>query len=117
MRRPIEVVVLNCWVTETNETPCASNSSISLAKSERAGQAVDLVDDHDLDFPSTDVGEEALQRRPVERATGIAAVIVMGRQRPPAFMPLALGCRRASAKPSVTSSAASHPSTLYLRRR
>jgi hypothetical protein len=33
MRRPIEVVVLNCWVTETNETPCASNSSISLAKS------------------------------------------------------------------------------------
>src|SRR3984893_10316964 len=26
--RPIEVVVLNCWVTETNETPWASNSSI-----------------------------------------------------------------------------------------
>jgi hypothetical protein len=22
---PIEVVVLNCWVTDTNETPCASN--------------------------------------------------------------------------------------------
>src|SRR5439155_24277479 len=33
VRRPIEVVVLNCWVTETNETPCASNSSTSLAKS------------------------------------------------------------------------------------
>jgi hypothetical protein len=31
--RPIEVVVLNCWVTATNETPCASNSSTSLAKS------------------------------------------------------------------------------------
>jgi hypothetical protein len=31
--RPIEVVVLNCWVTETNETPWASNSSTSLAKS------------------------------------------------------------------------------------
>jgi hypothetical protein len=26
-------VVLNCWVTETNDTPCASNSSTSLAKS------------------------------------------------------------------------------------
>ena len=25
--RPIEVVVLNCWVTETKETPCASKSS------------------------------------------------------------------------------------------
>ncbi len=33
--RPIEVVVLNCWVTETNETPWASNSSTSLAKSAR----------------------------------------------------------------------------------
>src|ERR1035437_3828830 len=31
--RPIEVVVLNCWVTETKDTPWASNSSTSLAKS------------------------------------------------------------------------------------
>src|SRR5580693_1904494 len=31
--RPIEVVVLNCWVTETNDTPWASNNSTSLAKS------------------------------------------------------------------------------------
>src|SRR5260221_1885955 len=33
VNRPMEVVVLNCWVTETNETPWASNSSTSLAKS------------------------------------------------------------------------------------
>ena len=32
-REPIEVVVLNCWVTDTNDTPWASNSSTSLAKS------------------------------------------------------------------------------------
>ena len=31
--RPIDVVVLNCWVTETNDTPCWSNNSTSLAKS------------------------------------------------------------------------------------
>src|ERR1700751_5186343 len=31
--RPIEVVVLNCWVTDTKDTPCSSNSSTSLAKS------------------------------------------------------------------------------------
>ena len=31
--RPIEVVVLNCWVTETNETLCWSKSSTTLAKS------------------------------------------------------------------------------------
>ena len=29
----LEVVVLNCWVTDTNETPCASKLSMSLAKS------------------------------------------------------------------------------------
>jgi len=29
VRRPIELVVLNCWVTETNDTPCASKSSTS----------------------------------------------------------------------------------------
>jgi hypothetical protein len=34
----MEVVVLNCWVTETKDTPWASNSSTSLAKS-----ASDLV--------------------------------------------------------------------------
>ena len=31
--RPIEVVVLNCCVTETNDTPCASKTSTILAKS------------------------------------------------------------------------------------
>ena len=31
--RPIELVVLNCWVTETNDTLCASNTSTILAKS------------------------------------------------------------------------------------
>src|ERR1700761_418944 len=33
VKRPIDVVVLNCCVTETNETPWASNSSTSFAKS------------------------------------------------------------------------------------
>ena len=32
---PIEVVVLNCWVTETKVTPFRSNTSTSLAKSMR----------------------------------------------------------------------------------
>src|SRR5206468_268543 len=31
--RPIEFVVLNCWVTATNEAPCASKISTSRAKS------------------------------------------------------------------------------------
>jgi Resolvase, N terminal domain len=33
VRRPIEVAVLNCWVTATNETPWASKTSTILAKS------------------------------------------------------------------------------------
>lgn len=31
--RPIELVVLNCWVTDTNDTLRASNASMILAKS------------------------------------------------------------------------------------
>ena len=34
--RPMEVVVLKAWVTETNETLCASNISTILAKSASA---------------------------------------------------------------------------------
>jgi len=34
--RPIEVVVLNCWVTETKDTPWRSNTSTIRAKSDSA---------------------------------------------------------------------------------
>ena len=48
--RPIEVVVLNCCVTETNEAPCASSTLDDLGEvGERAGEAVDLVDDDDVE--------------------------------------------------------------------
>ena len=33
VRRPSDVFVLNCCVTETKQTPCFSNNSIILAKS------------------------------------------------------------------------------------
>jgi hypothetical protein len=33
VRRPIELVVLNCWVTDTNDMPWASKISTSRAKS------------------------------------------------------------------------------------
>jgi hypothetical protein len=33
VKRPIDVVVLNCWVTDMNETWCLSNVSTSRAKS------------------------------------------------------------------------------------
>jgi hypothetical protein len=57
--RPIEVVVLNCCVTETNDTLCLSNSSTSFAKSasERC-QSVDLIDDDHVDLAGLNVVQE-----------------------------------------------------------
>lgn len=40
--RPMEVVVLNCWVTDTNETPRASKASTILAKSARLPETFDI---------------------------------------------------------------------------
>jgi hypothetical protein len=61
-QRPIEVVVLNCCVTETNEAPIASRTSTILAKSasERVSRSI-LVDDHDVDPPRDDVREQLPQ--------------------------------------------------------
>src|SRR6266853_5515851 len=48
--RPMDVVVLNCWVTDTNETLCWSNSSTVGKVCERPGQPVDLVDHDHIDL-------------------------------------------------------------------
>src|SRR4030088_1681899 len=76
--RPIEVVVLNCWVTETKDTSCLSNSSTSLAKSasDRV-RRVDLVDDDDVDFAGANVFEQPLQRGPVGVPARETTVIVL----------------------------------------
>src|SRR6266496_6262202 len=87
--RPIEVVVLNCWVTETNETPWASNSSTSLAKSASERVSRSTLYDHNLNFPGPDIGQELLERRAVGRAAGIAAVGIAGPDQGPAFRRLA----------------------------
>ena len=56
MSRPMLELVLNDWVTDTNETLWASNSSMSFAKSaKRAGQAVDLVNQHNIDPTSANI--------------------------------------------------------------
>ena len=68
VKRPIEVVVLNCCVTETKDAPLASRISTILAKiGERAGQPVDLVDDQGVDPSRGDIVEQLLQRRPIDR--------------------------------------------------
>src|SRR6266481_1659753 len=88
--RPIEVVVLNCWVTETNDTRWASKSSTSLAKSaKRPRQAIDLIDNDDVDLPGADVLQQSLQIGTVGRPTGVSPIVIAGPDQGPAGMGLA----------------------------
>ena len=90
--RPIEVVVLNCWVTETNDTPLPVEDLDDLGEvGQRAGQPVDLVDHHDVDRARGDVGEQPLQGRALHGAAGDAAIVVAGSARRPS--PRASGWR------------------------
>src|SRR5207247_985865 len=50
---------------------------------------VDLVDDDDIDPTSLDVGEQALQRRPLHVATRKPAIVVAGPGHHPALVALA----------------------------
>src|SRR5882724_9031753 len=68
---------------------------------QRAGQAVYLVDDHDLDLAGVNVDEEALQRGALQRATGMTTIVVVCHQRPPALMLLTLDVGLASLALSV----------------
>ena len=88
--RPIEVVVLNCWVTETNETLMRFEQLDQLGEvGKRPGQAIDLVDHHDVDLAGLDVGQQPLQRRPLHGAAGEAAVVVAALTQSPALVSLA----------------------------
>src|SRR5262245_20365434 len=55
--RPIDVVVLNCWVTETNDTMGIEQLDELGEVCQRAGQAVDLINDNDTDFACPDIGQ------------------------------------------------------------
>ena len=52
---------------------------------ERAGQPVDLVDDDLVELAGLEVAHKPLQRRPLQRAAGEAAVVVAIRQQHPAL--------------------------------
>ena len=52
---------------------------------QRAAQAVDLVDHHHVHLPALDVGQQPLQRRPLQRAAGEAAVVVAVADQHPAL--------------------------------
>jgi hypothetical protein len=75
-------VVLNDWVMETNDNPVLVEQLDQLGKvGERAGQPVDLVDDHDVDFAGPDLAEQLLQGRPLQGS--LPAATTTGRSRAP----------------------------------
>ena len=68
--RPIEVVVLNCWVTLTKTNLMALEHVDQLDEIRQApAQPVELVGDDDVDQPGLDVGKEPLERRPLQRSS------------------------------------------------
>ncbi len=88
VNRPVDVVVLDCCVTETRDTVLPSDTSTILAKSERAGLAVDLVDHHGIDRFGGYVSQQLLQRRPLHRTAGDNALIMAVAHKFPAKLDL-----------------------------
>jgi hypothetical protein len=62
---------------------------------ERAGQPIDLVDDHDVDPADPDIGDQVLQGGSLQTATGEAAIVIAGSDRYPALVALAADVRLA----------------------
>src|SRR5690606_27072063 len=54
---------------------------------QRAAQAIDLVDDYDVDASLLDVGQKSLKRRTLEVGTGEASVVVALLHQLPAGLP------------------------------
>src|SRR5271165_1271649 len=88
--RPMEVVVLNCWVTDTKLMSCLSKVSTIFGKvSQLSRQPVYLVDNDGIDSFGGNVLKQAFKCRPFHVSAGEAAVVVFRGNRLPALMALA----------------------------
>ena len=59
---PIEVEVLNCWVTATKDTLLPIQHLVELGEvGEGSGQPVDLVDDDDVDLAGINILQQLLR--------------------------------------------------------
>ena len=83
---------------------------------QRAGQPVDLVDDHDVDRAAFDVAQQPLQGRALHGAAGEAAVVVAVGHEQPALVLLALDVGLAASRwASRELNSCSRPSSVDLR--
>src|SRR5881227_1074057 len=90
VRRPIELVVLNCCVTETNDIPCASKSSTSRAKSasERVSRSTLYTTTISM-RPARISVSKALRRGSLEIAAREPAIVIAGSGQQPTLVLLA----------------------------
>ena len=84
--------MLNCWVTETNEALMRVENIDDLGEvGQRTRQAIDLVDDDDIDPSGFDVAHELRQARALHAAAREAAIVVcLGRAFQPSCFWLAM---------------------------
>jgi hypothetical protein len=61
---------------------------------QRSRQAVDFVDNDDIDLPGPDIIQELLEVWPVGRPTGVSAIVIAGSDQGPSGMGLALDIGR-----------------------
>ena len=84
--RPIDVVVLNCWVTATNVTPCAIEQLDELGEvHQRAASAGRPCRRLRYRSGPGDVGKQPLQSRALQRAAGVSAIVIGGLDHAPSL--------------------------------
>jgi hypothetical protein len=86
VNRPIDVVVLNDWVTLTKVYAVAIEDLDQPGEIHQGtAEAVDLVNDHNVDALCLDVGQQPLECRALQRRARNAAIIVAIMDKQPAF--------------------------------
>ena len=87
--RPIDVVVFELLGDGDERDVVLIEKFDQLGKiGERTGQAIDLVDDDDVDLAGADIVQQTLEGRAVGIATGEAAIVIFGPDQGPAGMGL-----------------------------
>src|SRR5436190_10134085 len=83
--RPIEVLVLKSWVTETKLTPRLSNSDNKRAKSsnDRLSRST-LYTTTQIDTTCLDVRKQLRESRALDTSSAVPAIVVCPRERLPA---------------------------------
>jgi hypothetical protein len=71
-----------------------STATCKIAVRQRPRQAVNLIDDDDVNLPGADIVQQLLKVGPVGRPAGILAVVIAGPDQRPAGMGLALDIGR-----------------------